>query len=68
MKLRPIKATFIGGSRAFISRDGVLGLRLYPESGEPFEIAFSAEAIPLFQSTLERIKAALAAGERGTLH
>jgi hypothetical protein len=68
MKARPIRATFIKGARGLVSIDGKPGMRFYPMNGEPFEIVFEAEAIPLFVSTLERIKAALASGERGTLH
>jgi len=68
MAQRPIKATFIEAARGFVSIDGVPGLRLYPRTGEPFEIAFAPESIPVFSSMLEQLKAALAAGEHGTLH
>lgn len=68
MALRPIKAIFIKGARGFITIEGTPGLRLYPKSGEAFEIAFEAKSIPIFLSMLEQLKSALAAGERGTLH
>ena len=68
MARRPIKATKIKGARGFVSIDGVPGLRLYPLTGEPFEIAFPASAIPSFRSTLDQIEEMLGAGNTGTVH
>ena len=68
MKLRPIKGTFIIGARGFITPDGLCGLHLYPRSGKPFSIAFEPQSIEHMEAILQRLKSALATGERGTVH
>jgi len=68
MHMRPIRAKFIKGARAFVAKDGTPGLLLYPMKGEPFQIAFEKASIQRIRSTLDDLEAMLSAGKTGLLH